>query len=47
MSGAIEIDSFESNMLTDSEDRFDVLVVTPEKMNLLIRMALKLRWEDH
>ena len=37
MSGAIEIDSFESNMLTDSKDRFDVLVVTSEKMNLLIR----------
>ena len=41
MSGAIEIDSFESNMLTDSEDRFDVLVVTPEKMNLLIRDGIE------
>ena len=37
MSGAIEIDSFESNMLANSKDVFDVLVVTPEKMNLLIR----------
>lgn len=41
MSGAIEIDSFESNMLTNSEDRFDVLVVTPEKMNLLIRDGIE------
>ena len=37
MSGAIEIDSFEKNMLEDSHEKFDVLVVTPEKMNLLIR----------
>lgn len=41
MSGAIEIDSFESNMLSDSKDRFDVLVVTPEKMNLLIRDGIE------
>lgn len=41
MSGAIEIDSFENNMLVHSADRFDVLVVTPEKMNLLIRNGIE------
>ena len=35
MSGAIEIDSFEENLLKSSS--FDVLVATPEKLNLLIR----------
>ena len=34
MSGAIEIDSFEESIL---ESNFDVLVTTPEKLNLLIR----------
>lgn len=36
MSGALEIDSFESNLL-DSNSLFDILVTTPEKLNLLIR----------
>ena len=35
MSGAIEIDSFEKNVLESGS--FDVLVTTPEKMNLLVR----------
>lgn len=41
MSGAVEIDSFENSILTDSKSRFDVLVVTPEKMNLLIRDSIE------
>ena len=41
MSGALEIDSFEDNMLENSQSRFDVLVVTPEKMNLLIREGIE------
>lgn len=35
MSGAIDINTFEENVLRD--DKFDVLVTTPEKMNLMIR----------
>lgn len=35
MSGAIEVDSFEENILETSS--FDILVTTPEKLNLLIR----------
>ena len=35
MSGAIEVDSFEENIL--ESNTFDVLVTTPEKLNLLIR----------
>jgi replicative superfamily II helicase len=41
MSGAIEIDSFENNIISESRERFDVLVVTPEKMNLLIREKIE------
>lgn len=41
MCGAIEIDSFEENLFVASEDKFDVLVVTPEKMNLLIREKIE------
>lgn len=37
MSGAIEIDTFEENILTSKNNMFDILVVTPEKLNLLIR----------
>ncbi|MFW5649158.1 MAG: DEAD/DEAH box helicase [Candidatus Alkaliphilus sp. MAG34] len=37
MSGAIEIDSFEKNLLVPDKKLFDVLVTTPEKLNLLIR----------
>lgn len=35
MSGAIDVNSFENNVLDGGE--FDVLVTTPEKLNLLIR----------
>lgn len=35
MSGALEIDSFEENILKSNS--FDILVTTPEKLNLLIR----------
>ncbi len=37
MSGAIEIDAFEDNLLKSNSKSFDVLVTTPEKLNLLIR----------
>lgn len=37
MSGAMEIDSFEKNLLVPNQKSFDVLVTTPEKLNLLIR----------
>ncbi len=37
MSGALEVDSFEENLLSKQEKKFDVLVTTPEKLNLLIR----------
>ena len=36
MSGAVQIDSFEENLLS-SKKPFDVLVTTPEKLQLLIR----------
>ena len=36
MSGAVEIDGFEDNLIS-KENSFDVLVTTPEKLNLLIR----------
>lgn len=37
MSGAIELDTFEENILLSTKKQFDILVVTPEKLNLLIR----------
>lgn len=37
MSGAIDVDYFEESLLTNVENKFDVLVTTPEKFNLLIR----------
>lgn len=37
MSGAIEVDAFEDNLLKTDTKSFDVLVTTPEKLNLLIR----------
>ena len=40
MSGALEIDSFEENLLS-STNAFDILVVTPEKLNLLIRQGVE------
>ncbi len=39
MSGALEIDTFEDNLLK-IEKGFDVLVTTPEKLNLLIRQDI-------
>jgi len=38
MSGALEPDAFERNLL-NSQNSFDILVVTPEKLNLLIRQG--------
>ena len=37
LSGAIEVDAFEEELLTDQEKPFDVLVATPEKLSLVIR----------
>ena len=37
LSGAIEVDTFEEELLTDQEKPFDVLVATPEKLSLVIR----------
>lgn len=37
MSGAIDLDYFEGALLTSKENKFDILVTTPEKFNLLIR----------
>lgn len=37
LSGAVEVDAFEEELLTDQEKPFDVLVATPEKLSLVIR----------
>lgn len=37
LSGAIEVDAFEQELLTDQKQPFDVLVATPEKLSLVIR----------
>ena len=37
LTGAIEINAFEGELLTDKEKPFDVLVATPEKLSLVIR----------
>lgn len=41
MSGAIEIDSFEEAIIVDKTSEFDLLVTTPEKLNLLIRNGIE------
>ena len=37
LSGAVEVDTFEDELLTDMERPFDVLIATPEKLSLVIR----------
>ena len=37
LTAAVEVDSFEEELLTDREQPFDILVATPEKLSLLIR----------
>ena len=37
LSGAIDVDAFEEELLTDEEKPFDVLVATPEKLSLIVR----------
>lgn len=37
LTGAVEVDAFEEELLTDLERPFDVLVATPEKLSLVIR----------
>lgn len=39
MSGALELDSFEENIINQSS--FDILVTTPEKISLLIRQGIE------
>lgn len=41
MSGAIELDTFEENLLKSKTKQFDVLVATPEKLNLLVREGIE------
>lgn len=43
MSGALEIDTFEETIINenDKDYRFDILVTTPEKLNLLIRDGIE------
>lgn len=40
MSGALELDAYEEQIITTSND-FDILVVTPEKLSLLIRQGIE------
>ena len=37
LTSAVEVDAFENDLLTANEDRFDILVATPEKLSLTIR----------
>lgn len=37
LTGAIEVDAFEEELLTDQQQPFSVLVATPEKLSLVIR----------
>ena len=37
LTGAIEVDAFEEELLADEQQPFDVLVATPEKLSLVIR----------
>lgn len=37
LTAAIDVDTFEEDLLTDHEQPFDVLVATPEKLSLVIR----------
>ena len=37
LTGAVEVDAFEEQMLSESTEAFQVLVATPEKLSLLIR----------
>lgn len=43
LTGAIEVDTFEEDLLTDQVSPFDVLVATPEKLSLIIRNKKVLR----
>ena len=45
MSGAIDTDAFEKSLI-NKENTFDVLVVTPEKLNLLTRQGTKNGFND-
>lgn len=41
MNGAIELDTFEENLIRSENEQFDVLVATPEKLNLLVREGIE------
>lgn len=42
MSGALELDAYEDNLVTAKSD-FDILVITPEKLSLLVRQGIQER----
>ena len=48
MSGALEVDLFEENLVSNHNEGkvFDILVTTPEKLNLLIRNELEKEVKD-
>lgn len=41
VSGALEIDLFEENLIKHDANKFDILVTTPEKLNLLVRKGIE------
>ncbi|MBU7047061.1 MAG: DEAD/DEAH box helicase, partial [Theionarchaea archaeon] len=41
MSGALELDAFEEILIESQEVTFDILVTTPEKLNLLLRQSIE------
>ncbi|MGD2248562.1 MAG: DEAD/DEAH box helicase [Candidatus Methanofastidiosia archaeon] len=41
MSGALELDAFEETLIDSEDVAFDILVTTPEKLNLLIRQDIE------
>ncbi len=45
MSGALEPDAFEQSLFSSKND-FDVLVVTPEKLNMIIRQGIENKLND-
>lgn len=40
LSGALEFDAFENELLNSNENKFDILITTPEKLSLLLRQGI-------
>lgn len=40
LSGALEFDAFENELLNSQENKFDILITTPEKLSLLLRQGI-------